>query len=364
MKRELSICLLLLLVQFALPVAASAQRNAAAASTIYKQMNLASDIPRLAAFTQPALQNLSGDTVAAGAPSATTNYQYQGAIYVFAKPPGGWKSTSKFNAKISNIDGGFADGFGSSMALLGNTLVGGAPGHNSSQGAAYVLLKPTSDWKSTSRFNARLTPSDATPSDMLGQSLSINRNTIVAGAIQFPNPTPTGPGAAFVFVRPPGGWTDMTQTAKLIASDGVPGDELGWSLFIGGSKVVAGARLASIGRAEFEGAPCVFVKPARGRPKKMTQTVKLVRWRQNARVLGDSVSAIDNMLIVGADSYCSGCPSGAGYVFGRTKTDDAKQLNRGRLRSPDTTETEGSNPLGGLVSRSSDEPLWKRQLTS
>jgi uncharacterized protein (TIGR03118 family) len=66
MKRELSICALLLLVQFALPVAAFAQREAPAGSTIYKQINLASDIPHVAAFTQHALQNPMGITRGVG----------------------------------------------------------------------------------------------------------------------------------------------------------------------------------------------------------------------------------------------------------------------------------------------------------
>jgi hypothetical protein len=263
--------------------------------------------------------SLSGDTLVAGAPAA--NGAFQGAVYVFAKPAGGWKSTSKFTAKITNSDAGFADGFGSSTALLGNALVGGAPGHNSLQGAAYVFLRPASGWKSTAEFKARLTASDGAPNDLLGQSLFINRNTVVAGAIQSNNATSTGPGAAYVFVRPPGGWTDKTQTAKLIASDGANSDELGWSVFIRDNTVVAGARLANIGGIEFQGAAYVFVKPAHGWRKKMTQTAKLTAGDRRQNFFGDSASAIGNMLIVGADSYCDACYPGAAYVFGMTKAD-------------------------------------------
>jgi hypothetical protein len=36
------------------------------------------------------------------------------------------------------------------------------------------------------------------------------------------------------------------------------------------------------------------------------------------------VSAIGNILIVGANSYCGGCNSGAAYVFGMIKTNDSK----------------------------------------
>jgi hypothetical protein len=268
--------------------------------------------------------SVSGDTIVAGAPDPNVTNQYQGAIYVFAKPSGGWKSTSKFTAKITTSDGGFGDGFGSSSVQLGNTLVGGASGHNSLRGAAYVFLKPASGWKSTSKFKARLTASDGTPIDLLGQSLSINRNTVVAGAIQFNNATAVGPGAAYVFVRPPGGWTDMTQTAKLTASDGANGDELGYGVFISGNTVVAGAPIATIGGLESQGTAYVFVKPARGWPKKMTQTAKLAAADRLQNFFGDAASAIGNRLIVGANSYCDGCNSGAAYVFGMIKADDSK----------------------------------------
>jgi hypothetical protein len=267
--------------------------------------------------------SLSGDTLVAGAPDATINSQYQGTIYVFARPPGGWKSTSKFTAKITTSDGGFGDGFGSSTALLGNTLVGGAGGHHSWRGAAYVFHKPANGWKSTSKFKARLTASDGAPNDGLGYSVSINRNTVVAGAIQNNNATSVGPGAAYLFVRPRSGWTAMTQTAKLTASDGVLGDELGYGVFIRGNTVVAGAPLANIGGGEFQGAAYVFVKPARGWRKKMSQTAKLAAGDRSHEFFGAAESALGNMLIVGADSYCSGCPSGAAYVFGISNADDS-----------------------------------------
>ena len=46
-------------------------------------------------------------------------------------------------------------------ALAGNTLVVGAfgvtVGSNAGQGAVYVYSKPASGWKTTSKFNAKLT---------------------------------------------------------------------------------------------------------------------------------------------------------------------------------------------------------------
>ena len=56
-----------------------------------------------------------------------------------------------------------------------------------------------------------------------------------------------GQGAAYVFTEPGSGWADMTQTAKLTASDGAGGGYLGYSVSISGDTVVVGALDATVG---------------------------------------------------------------------------------------------------------------------
>jgi hypothetical protein len=48
-------------------------------------------------------------------------------------------------------------------------------------------------------------------------------------------------GSAYVFVKPAGGWANMTETAKLTASDGAANDFFGNSVAISGDTVVVGA---------------------------------------------------------------------------------------------------------------------------
>ena len=48
-------------------------------------------------------------------------------------------------------------------------------------------------------------------------------------------------GAVYLFPRPTGGWSDETEAAKLIASDGASGDYFGSSVAISGDTVVAGS---------------------------------------------------------------------------------------------------------------------------
>jgi len=77
-------------------------------------------------------------------------------------------------------------------------------------------------------------------------------------------PSLTNSGGAYVFVEPPGGWANMTQTAKLSASGGTPNDYFGSSVFTNGNLALVGAMFATVGHTYQKGAAYVFVKPAKG----------------------------------------------------------------------------------------------------
>lgn len=46
----------------------------------------------------------------------------------------------------------------------------------------------------------------------------------------------------YVYYRPPTGWADAFETARLLAPDGLPGDFLGWSTALDGEWGLVGAR--------------------------------------------------------------------------------------------------------------------------
>ena len=111
---------------------------------------------------------------------------------------------------------------------------------------------------------AELTASDGANGDQLGISVSISGNTVVAGA---ENATVNGnalQGAAYVFVKPASGWGNMTQTAKLTASDGKAGDGFGGAVYIAGNTIAVGACPQS-GVCNGPGKVYVFLKPIQGR---------------------------------------------------------------------------------------------------
>jgi hypothetical protein len=215
---------------------------------------------------------ISGDTVVAGAVNATVgSNQGQGAAYVFIKPATGWANMTE-SAKLTASDGQAGDGFGGSVSIRGNTIVVGAcsqSGICNGAGKVYVFIKPKSGWKTTANFKAELTASDGTATDgfsnMMG--ISADHNTVVVGASGATVRGQVSEGAAYVFVKPRGGWVTMTETAKLTEPDGAAHDEFGnVSVSGNGATVFVGAFQANVSTLvpTGPGKAYIFVRPARG----------------------------------------------------------------------------------------------------
>jgi hypothetical protein len=248
----------------------------------------------------------SGNTVVVGAPGVTIGPERtgdeRGAVYVFVKPPNGWANmteTAKLWASADTVD----DTLGWSVAISGNTVVAGS-GHcleYAGPGAAYVFVKPSGGWTSGTE-TAKLTPSDGTGLDRFGCSVSISGNTVVAGA---PTSTPfSSPGAAYVFVKPPNGWANMTETAKLTTNmSNAKG--LGTSVSVSGNVVAAGTK-------SYLSTTYVFVKPLTGW-KNMFPTAKL----SSSYYLKYPVFsvAVDSNTVVAGVPAAGAVGEGAAYVY-------------------------------------------------
>lgn len=261
---------------------------------------------------------IDGGTIIAGASERKlgTNDR-QGAAYLFGEPPGGWADATE-TAELTAGDGEADDALGQSVAISGATAVAGAPGHAplgaGHHGAAYVFVKPRRGWRSfvnehCCQQTAELTSSDGPAGNLLGSSVAISGDTIVAGA---PTLSGAAPGAAYVFVRPATGWADALQDAKLTAGDGVPGDYLGTSVAIDGGTIVAGAPHHFAGDSDFLGAVYVYVRPAGGWTGGVESAEAAVDRGQPVHELGASVAISGNRVVAGAP----GLPTaGAAYEF-------------------------------------------------
>jgi len=228
--------------------------------------------------------------------------------YVFVKPKSGWQDMTQ-TAILSPSDGQNAAGFGSAVSISGNTIVVGALGEtingNHAQGAAYVFVKPATGWENMTE-TAKLTASDGVASSELGTGVAISGNTIVAGA---PGGLTEGygPGLLYVFTKPTGGWTNMTQTAELTTSNGYEYDDFGENVAVSANTI-----LAAICGCSQLGTAYVFVEPSNGWTD-MTQTATLTASDgEMADGFGASVSLSSDTAVVGSPGHNV---SGAAYVF-------------------------------------------------
>ena len=256
--------------------------------------------------------SISGDYAVVGADLDDDAGSGSGSAYVFVKPSSGWADMTQ-TAKLTASDAAGGDWFGSSVSISGDCTVVGARWNGDAgfeSGAAYVFVKPSSGWADMTQ-TAKLTASDAAFNDNFGWSVSISGDYAVIGA----EGDDSYSGSAYVFVKPSSGWADMTQTAKLTASDAAASDRFGWSVSISGDYAVVGAE----GDDGYSGSAYLFVKPSSGWAD-MTQTAKLTA--SDAAVgdqFGRSVSIYGDYAVVGADhDDDAGSASGSAYVYNIT----------------------------------------------
>jgi hypothetical protein len=227
---------------------------------------------------------IAGTTVVVGAPHRDSG---AGAAYVFTRSGTVWSQQAELTAAA-------AEGFGASVAVSGTTAVAGADG-TSGTGAAFVFTRSGSTWTQ----QAELADPGGAPGDGFGRSVAISGSATVVGA---PG-TGSGTGAAYVFTRSAGIWT---QQSGLTASDAAAGDYFGWSVAIAGTTAVVGAD----GSNSFTGAAYVFTQSGSSWPQ---QAELADPGGAEYDYFGSAVAVSGTTAVVGA--YGSGSSTGAAYVF-------------------------------------------------
>src|SRR5215468_5026307 len=133
-----------------------------------------------------------------------------GKAYVYVRSGSTWSE----QAKLTPSDGAGGDHFGFLLAISGNTVVVGAPGHAAGAGQAYVYVRSGTTWSE----QAKLKASDGAAGDALGWFVGISGDTAIVGAPFHQADT----GQAYVYVRSGTTWSEQ---AKLKASDGASSDQ-------------------------------------------------------------------------------------------------------------------------------------------
>jgi hypothetical protein len=194
---------------------------------------------------------LAGDTAAVGAPGRDApGAADAGAVYVFARSGAAWS----LQALLVATGAGPGDAFGSALALQGDTLlVGGPQAAAGGPGAAWVFVRSGTTWSE----QARLAASDAAPGDAFGASVALSGDTALVGAAGDDHPGGVDAGAAFVFARAAGTWSEQ---ARLTASGGGAGDAFGASVSVSGGLALVGAPGDTLPAGAQAGSAHVFVQ--------------------------------------------------------------------------------------------------------
>jgi hypothetical protein len=304
--------------------------------------------------------SISGNTLVVGAigeNSSTTGVNstpnetapYFGAAYVFVRSGSTWSQQAYLKASNAFRD----DRFGWSVAVSGDTVVVGANWENSGasgvngtpdlqsnqSGAAYAFTRTGSAWSQQAYLKSG--NSSGNSFDRFGESVAVSGDTVVVGASSedssttgvnsTPDESAENSGAAYVFFRSGGLWT---QQAYLKASNTGTGDNFGRSVAISGDTIAIGSFLEDSGTtgsnsipndaATSSGAVYVFLRV--GGVWSQQAYLKASNTGIGDR-FGHSVGLSNNTLVVGAVEEDSGTTgvnstpndsasdSGAAYVF-------------------------------------------------
>ncbi len=176
---------------------------------------------------------VEGDTALIGAPLDDDAGHKAGSVYVFTRSAGVWSETAELTAP----DAATSDTLGTSVAIAGNHLLVGAPGHQSSTGldggAVYVFRGAGATWS----LHQKLVTPGAIRSERFGSSMDVSGSTaLIAASSGWGAMGDTG--VAYVFVNAGGSWV---QQDKLYAPEGETFDRFGWSVALDGDRALIGA---------------------------------------------------------------------------------------------------------------------------
>ncbi len=207
-------------------------------------------------FTTGALSGaaaLSGDILAIGDLFDDEAAENAGAAFVFERNEGGpdnWGLVKKLLAS----DAADSDLFGTSVAVGGNTAAVGAervddPVAGDRIGAVYVFRRDEGGLDNWGEVK-KLTASDAEAFDQLGTSVAIDGDTLIGGARGGDDDDAgKGVGAVYLFDRNLGGVDNWGEVVKVNASDAALNDVFGASVGISGDQAVVGAPGNDVGAA-------------------------------------------------------------------------------------------------------------------
>ena len=163
---------------------------------------------------------------------------------------------------------------------------------------------------------AKIIASDGLANDFLGYSTAISGNTLVIGDVNDDTFAGTDAGSVYVYVRDGANWVEQQ---KLFASDGAPFQLFGHSVAISGDTIVVGASGSVTGAGFSTGAVYVFVRQGNTWTEQQRLTASGGALSDQ---FGYSVAISGNTIVVGASTDDTGAGFDAGSVHVFVKVGD------------------------------------------
>jgi hypothetical protein len=244
-----------------------------------------------------------GNTALVGAPFDSS---LAGAVWVFKRSEGKWEQQgSKLHGGEENGGGEF--GIGVALSNDGNTALIGGGSDNSGTGAVWVFTRSEGAW---AQQGPKLTGGGEVGSAHVGFNVALSEdgNTAIAGG----GADNSGTGAAWVFTRSEGTWTQ--QGSKLTATGETGAGHFGFSVSLS-----ADGNTALLGGVADNGEVGAAWAFTRSEGKWTQQGSKLTGSGEIGKGLfGSSVdlSSTGNLAVIGASA--DNANTGAAWIFRRT----------------------------------------------
>ncbi len=221
--------------------------------------------------------------------------------------------TYSFDSRLTAFDKEADEFYGAEVDLYETWMIVGAPNDGvsstSAGGSAYIYEQSGSSWM----LVAKIRSNDSIINENFGAAVAISNDFAVVG-----DPDEGGNGAAYIFEKSGGFWT---QIAKIEASVPTSGDRYGDDVEIDGSWIFVGAPREEENAAELENVPLggsVFVYNYDGTnwnfDHKMVPSDRLDP-EAASQQFGFSLAADGGRLIVGANQRFDSVNSNVGAVY-------------------------------------------------
>lgn len=281
---------------------------------------------------------VDGDTIVVGAPLEDA---FAGAVHVFVRDGGAWSHQARLVPDAPGAQ------FGHAVDVSGDTVVVGDFDRGTG-GAAVVFVRSGTSWIQ----QAAIEPPDADASDLFGNDVAIDGDTLVVGA---PNEdsngtgtaddTATDSGAAFVFTRSGTTWSLQAHLKPTVVG---AGDWFGTAVDLDGDTIVVGSPFedsdgtsASNDLARQSGAAHVFTRSG-------------TAWAQQALLKASNVGDADDTDIAGDEFGTSVAVHGDTVVVGAPKEDSDGVV-------PDAASDESASDAGAAYVFARSGTTWSEQ---